>query len=205
MTSRSPRALVLACLLSVALAGAVSGHAELIESDPADGETIETPATLTATFSTELDADPQRSRIIVRDAAGAEVARGFVTTGDPTTMAVELPALPAGQYAALWQAYDPSDDHIERGTITFSVAEPAPSHTPSPTPAPTQPATGAPPTSAPTDEPTAETTSSPSPAPSPNPQPSEGEPTAGTTDILLALGLAGVVVGGLAVYLLRRR
>ena len=49
-------------------------HAELEESDPADGATITTPYTLTATFSEEFD--PDRSFIRVRGPAGDDRGRG---------------------------------------------------------------------------------------------------------------------------------
>lgn len=206
MISVSLRALVLGCLLLFGLSGTTLAHAELVESDPAEGEAVETPAELTATFSIELDPDPQRSFVIVRDSSGAEVARGGVTAEDAARMTVELPALPPGDYLARWQAYDPSDDHIERGTINFLVSEPV--ATPSPT-ATSTPATAAPSTPQPTEGSTASPTSSPaptpSPAPSPSPEPGDGDQTAGMTDVLLALALAGAVIGGLAVYLLRRR
>jgi copper resistance protein C len=190
------RAFVLACLLVFSVAGIASAHAELVESEPAEGGSIETPGELRATFSIELDPDPARSFIVIRDAAGAEVARGSVTAGDPRTIAVELPQLAPGEYLARWQARDPSDNHTERGTINFTVE--APAATPTPGPATADPATP---------EPTEETTpaaQTPSPGPSPSPTPDD-EPTAGMIDVLMALVLAGVVVGGLALYLLRRR
>lgn len=200
MTPRLPAALVAACLLALALAATAAAHAELVESGPADGEEIETPATLTATFSIGLDADPERSFLIVRNAAGEEVARGRVTDDDPATIAVGLPALPAGEYTVRWQARDPSDNHTERGTFRFTVSgvSVTPSPTPSPAPATEAPATVTP-TNAPTDQPTA------APNPSPSPPPVDGEPTGGVTDVLIALVLAGAVIGGLALYLLRRR
>jgi len=123
-------ALVGALLLLLASVVPVTAHAELVESDPADGETIATPYTLTATFSEEL---LDGSRIVVRDAAGDEVARGEVDPDDRTVMVVDLPELPAGSYVAGWTART-ADGHTERGTIDFDVAA---SPTPSPTATPT--------------------------------------------------------------------
>lgn len=209
MNPRLSTAAVLACLLVLSVAGLAAAHAELVESDPADGETIETPATLTATFSIELDPRPERSFVVVRDASGTEVARGTVSEDDPTTISVELPALPAGDYTVRWQARDPTDNHTERGTFAFTVVDPPPTPTPSPEPTPVRPgepgaptpvpATEQPITPQPTEQPTV------APSPSPSPPPVDDEPTAGMTDILMALVLAGAVVGGLALYLLRRR
>jgi len=187
---RSLGALVLGCLLALGLSGSALAHAELVESDPADGETIETPAELTATFSEALIVDG--SNVIVRNEAGQEVARGAV--GDePEAMVVELPALPAGDYVARWTARG-DDGHVTRGEIRFSVE--AAVAAPTPVPATATPAPGTPqPALSP----------SPTPSPSPSPEPGNGAPTAGMTDVLLALVLAGAVIGGLAVYLLRRR
>jgi copper resistance protein C len=202
---RLPLAVVLACLLVVSVSGLAAAHAELVESDPADGDTIETPATLTAVFSIELDPDPERSFVIVRDAAGTEVARGVVSEDDLTTISAELPALPAGDYTVRWQARDPTDNHTERGTFGFTVVEAAPSpeethvrpgEPGSPTATPT---ITPPPTAAPTEQPTL------SPTPSPSPPPIDEQPTGGVADVLMALVLAGAVIGGLALYLLRRR
>jgi copper resistance protein C len=200
---RLPLAVVLACLLVLTVTGLAAAHAELVESEPADGDTIETPATLTAVFSIELDPNPERSFVIVRDAAGTEVARGAVSEDDLTTISAELPALPAGDYTVRWQARDPTDNHTERGTFGFSVVEPTPS--PTPPPATTPPATEQPATPGPTEEPTEEPTVPPTQSPTPSPPPIDDEPTAGMTDILLALALAGAVVGGLVLYLFRRR
>jgi methionine-rich copper-binding protein CopC len=196
---RVPLAVVLACLLVLSSAGLAAAHAELVDSDPADTDTIETPATLIAVFSIELDPNPERSFVIVRDAAGVEVARGAVSEDDLTTISAELPALPAGDYTVRWQARDPTDNHTERGTFGFTVVEAAP--TPSPTPAPVTapPATERPATPEPTEQPTL------SPTPSPSPPSIDDEPTAGLADVLMALVLAGAVIGGLALYLLRRR
>jgi len=194
--SRSLGGLVLGCLLALGLSGSALAHAELVESDPADGETIETPAKLTATFSEELVVDG--SNVIVRNEAGQEVARGAV--GEETeAMVVELAALPAGDYVARWTARG-DDGHVTRGEIRFSVAAIA-----TPTPVPATP-TPAPATDAPgTPQPTMSPSPSPTPSPNASPEPGNGAPTAGLTDMLLALVLAGAVIGGLAVYLLRRR
>lgn len=201
MIPRLSLAVVFACLLVLAISGPATAHAELVESDPADTDTIETPATLTAVFSIELDPNLERSFVIVRDAAGMEVARGAVSEDDLTTISAELPALPAGDYTVRWQARDPSDNHTERGTFGFTVVDPPPTTSPTPTPAPVTapPTTELPATPEPTEQPTL------SPTPSPSPPPIAEQPTGGMADVLMALVLAGAVIGGLALYLLRRR
>lgn len=192
MNSRLPGAVVLACLLAFGLAGSVAAHAELIESDPAETETIETPYQLTARFSEPLAREG--SRVVVRNAAGDEVARGGPRPGDPTLIIVELPELPQGQYVARWTAVTPDDLGVTRGTISFRID--VLTHTPVP---PTDPSATTSPTAGPTPNPT------PGPSPAASPEPGDGQPTAGMTDVLLALVLAGVVIAAIALYLLRRR
>jgi copper resistance protein C len=195
---RLPAALIAACLLLAVSVGAATAHADLVESDPADGDTIQTPALLTATFNEDLD--PDASSIVVRNAAGDEVASGSVDEEDPSLMIVALPDLPTGDYTVRWTAVTPDDQGVTRGTITFTVAPSAPSPSPFPTPTASPTGTLVPPVSpSPTLSPTA------SPSPSPSPPPIDNEPTGGMTDVLLVLALAGAVVGGLAIYLLRRR
>jgi copper resistance protein C len=191
VNSRLLGTLGLACLLALGLAGSVAAHAELVESDPADGETIRTSYELRATFSEPLASEG--SNVIVRhETSGQEVASGGVDD-EPDTMVVELPELPGGEYVARWTARG-DDGHVTRGEIRFTVE--APAVTPSASPMRTVPPQTAEPTSP---EPTI------SPTPTPSPEPGDDAPTAGMTDALLALVLAGVVIGGLSLYLLRRR
>jgi methionine-rich copper-binding protein CopC len=104
-------------------------HAELVESDPADGAVVvDPPRALNATFSEELAA---QSQIVVQDASGVEIARGGVSPDDEALMTVELPDLAAGAYAAHWTAVAADDNGVTRGTINFTVGPGA-----SPTPAP---------------------------------------------------------------------
>jgi len=166
-------------------------HAELVESDPADGATIETPYTLTATFSEDFSADPDQSFIRVQDAGGDIVAEGG-HSDQAATMTAELPALPAGEYTVRWQTTTADDNGTERGTFTFLVEA-------SPTPGATPPLTDEPDASA-----TPSPTQAPSPAPSASPTVSNGSSTGVGTDVLVALVIAVGAVGGLAYFLLRR-
>jgi copper resistance protein C len=196
------RAILAAVCLMLLAAGVVSAHASLVLSEPPDGGSIVTPATLTASFDEELDTG--RSRIVVRDEAGEEVARGGVGS-DPLVMTVSLPALPPGTYVARWTAVTPNDQGVTRGTIRFTVEAPAPSPTPTltaaaATPAPTATASRAP-AATPSPAPQAPATA---PAASPSPAPAEPAQETGTSDLLVALVLAGILLGGLALYLFRR-
>lgn len=123
MITRAAAAALLPLLFSVS---AVAAHAELEESDPTDGATIETPYVLTATFSEEFNADTEVSFIRVQDASGAVVATGGQSADDPTTMTVDLPALEPGEYTVRWQTTTKDDNGTERGTFTFNVPPAAP-------------------------------------------------------------------------------
>jgi methionine-rich copper-binding protein CopC len=200
--TRTLTAIVAACLLTMLLALPAAAHAELEESDPADGETITTPYTLTATFSEEFDL--ARSFVRIQNAAGVLVAEGGVSDDDPLTMVVELPELPPGEYTAFWQTVTPDDNGREDGTFTFIVA-PSPTPEPTPTRAPTEApgstATPAPPASA---TPAATPVPTPQPTPAATPTGSNGSASGSGTDVLIALAVGVVVVGALGYFLVRR-
>ncbi len=193
--TRSLSALVSACLLTLFVVFPAAAHAELEESDPADGATITTPYTLTATFTEDFSSDPEASFIRVQNSAGDVVASGG-HDDQAETMAVELPDLPAGEYTVRWQTTTVDDDGVERGTFTFNVEA-------SPTPAPT--ATAASTDSTATPQPPASATPRPTQVLTPTPS---GEPgtgaSGGGTDVLLALAAGVAVVGVLAYFLVRR-
>ena len=64
MTRRLALAAAFAAALVAVLASVVFAHAPLQSSDPADGATIKTPYTLTATFGEEIT--PNGSSLVVR-------------------------------------------------------------------------------------------------------------------------------------------
>jgi hypothetical protein len=178
----------------VLLAGAAAAHASLVESDPPDGATIDVgPASLTATFDEDLGG---RSRVVVDDADGEEVARGGISADDPRVIIVELPPLPPGQYDARWTAITPEDGGVTRGTITFTVEPPA---TPSPDPSakPTPAGTVGPSAGTATPSPGASAT----PLPGPSPVPSD---PAAASDLILALAVAAMAIGAIVAFLFRR-
>jgi LPXTG-motif cell wall-anchored protein len=183
----------LAMLMSVST---VAAHAELVSSDPADGETIETPFTLTATFSEEFASDTERSFIRVQDAGGDIVASGGQSPDDATMMTVELPALEPGEYTVRWQTTTEDDNGVERGTFTFNVAAAA-TAAPTATPIPTR-TTGA------STPPVATQTPGVTPTPIPTPNGSGGTSTGSSNDVLLALAIGVLIVGVIAFFLVRR-
>jgi len=177
------RAAAAAFLLLLVTIPFVAAHAELEESDPADGATITTPHTLTATFSEEFSSDPTKSFISVEDSSGTEVATGGQDPDDTLKMTVDLPELEPGTYTVRWQTTTVDDNGVERGTFTFDVAAAA-------TNEPSTSATTAPATVAPT--------------PAATPTTGGGQSTGIGTDVLMALAI-GVVIIGLVAFLVFRR
>jgi methionine-rich copper-binding protein CopC len=114
-------ALAAVVLLLLAAQTAV-GHAELDESNPAEGSTVTTPLKGSLTFDDELKPDAAASFVSIVDADDAEVARGEVSETDETRIDVQLPELPPGIYTARWQATSADDDFVSRGDFTFTVA-----------------------------------------------------------------------------------
>jgi methionine-rich copper-binding protein CopC len=144
----TPRVLASAALVLVALVIAPApalGHASLLAADPPDGGTLSTtPYTLTLTFDEPLGA--AGSSVVVRDAAGTEVATGGISDQSATVMTAQLPSLPAGEYVVRWTAQTPDDQAVERGTLTFTVgsatATPAAPASPGPSDPTPGPASG---------------------------------------------------------------
>ncbi|HEX5014921.1 MAG TPA: copper resistance protein CopC [Candidatus Limnocylindrales bacterium] len=200
MTTRSPgrgRAVTLAAtvlaLAAFLVPAAVFAHAELDTVTPADGSTVEVPPTeVVMTFTQDLN--PSKSSIVLVTAAGAEVASGGeVDASDPRRMTLALPALEPGAYEIRWTSWSAEDDEGDRGVTTFTVAAPPPSPSPTPTLAPSA-------TPAPTPGPTATPRATPVPSPS-----GAGTPSSSTTDILIPIVAAVILVAGLGYWLMRRR
>ena len=98
-------------------------------ADPAQGDTIKTPYSLSATFDDELT--PDGASIVIVDANGTTVASGTVSATDDHTMTAELPLLPDGDYEVKWTAVSADDKAVERGTVPVpgqrvGVCEPRP-------------------------------------------------------------------------------
>lgn len=180
-------ALVAAAALLLLSPATVAADAELIETIPADGATVQgTPDELVAVFSDALLAD--RSTLSIRDAGGQRLAVGGLDPGDPARLLIsEVPDLAPGTYEMRWTMAT-ADNHLQRGTWSFAV-------TAAPSPTPSADATGsAPPRDAATPSATPDAVASPSPPPSPAPT----EPAASSSDAILPIiaGLAIALIGG---------
>lgn len=175
----------------------VFADADLDVPTPADGATVErTPPVIEATFTQPVD--PDGSSLQLRDAAGDLVAEGGVIDGDERRMSIDpVPELEPGAYEVRWTTRSASDDHVERGTWTFTV-------TAAPTPEPTPESTrSAPPSAEPTA--TAEPTPEPTVGATPSPSDGGGDPAASEGDVLLPIIAALAIVAIAGGVLLNRR
>ncbi|HYH91828.1 MAG TPA: copper resistance CopC family protein [Candidatus Saccharimonadales bacterium] len=181
------------------LPSGVLAHAELDVPTPADGATVEgTPTEIFGTFTQAIE--PDGSSLILRDAAGDEVARGGLDPTDDQRMVIDpVPVLAPGEYEVRWTTISAEDGELDRETWSFTVVAAA---SPSPTVAASASATAEPSAS-----PIASASASPiaSAGLSPAPSPIDGSAAGSTTDAILPIvvGLALVLLG--AGYLLSRR
>ena len=193
--------LALALALALLVPAVVTAHAELLETSPVDGATVEgTPPEISATFSEALEVDG--SGIALHDPAGDEVAEGGLDPDDPARLLIaEVPELAPGEYEVQMTIVT-DDGHVDRPTWSFTVVA-APTPSPSPTPSPTASAV-------PSVEPTATAAPSPTPAPSAASTPSASpgpveDPAASTSELILPIVvLLAIVVVGVGVLMSRR-
>jgi methionine-rich copper-binding protein CopC len=171
------------------LPGVAAAHSELESANPADGAVLDaSPPEIVLTFSETLD--PQKSSISLRDASGAEVAGARVDPDDDTVMRFTPPTLAPGAYEIRWTSVA-EDGDLLRGTVHFEVA--AAEVTSSPT-------------AEPSESPSAVATASAGPTTAPSPSPSAaGGQTASSSDVILPILAAIVLIAVLGAWLLRNR
>ena len=114
-------AALLAALL--ALGAPAQAHDTLLESDPADGATLETsPEAITLTFSADiLDVSPL---VRITDENGEQLAEITPSIDGPVATATLEEPLPAGTNTVQWRVVS-SDGHPIEGTQTFTVEQDA--------------------------------------------------------------------------------
>ena len=116
-----PVAAALVALAIVLLPGApASAHAELVETDPAEGAVVATaPETVTLTFNEPVRLTSQE--IAVYDAQGEPVASSAGANGEAVRVDLAGAAdLPDGTYVVSWNVLS-GDGHPIAGALTFSV------------------------------------------------------------------------------------
>jgi methionine-rich copper-binding protein CopC len=197
-------------VLALSPAAPVLAHAELVASDPANRAVLtDPPAVVTLRFSEGLDAGKRSIRLV--GPGGAEGPAKPERDG-AKVMALEGLVLGAGVYTVRWTA-GAGDGHVERGTVRFTVLEPAPAPA-TPSPVPTVPASAPAsegPSAAPTEAPptaAATSTAHPSSEPVASAEPlgdvGPASNTGSGTDILVVVVAALALVGGMGAWILRR-
>jgi len=176
--------------------GIALGHAELDSITPADKSTVAAPPTsIVAVFTEQLD--PAKSSLTLVDASGKVVAQGGTVDPNQTlTLKLDPATITPGSYTVRWISASDEDGDIARGTTTFTVAAPPPS--PSPTPAQSQ---GASVGASESPSPVPSVAASPSPSASPAPT----TPTSSTTDAIIPIVVALIVLAAIGAWLLRGR
>jgi copper transport protein len=120
-----PVAAALVALALVLLGGSpAAAHAELVETDPAEGAVVETaPETVTLTFNEPVRLTSQE--IAVYDAGGDPVASTAGATGAEVTVGLtDAAGLEDGTYVVSWNVLS-GDGHPISGALTFSVGAPS--------------------------------------------------------------------------------
>jgi methionine-rich copper-binding protein CopC len=191
-------------ILAAALPGLAIAHAMLESSTPDIDSTLASlPPRIVLTFDENLTSDSSYS---VQDAGGATVATGGLDTNDAKSLSGPMPALADGLYEVRWIAISSDDNFVERGSFKFTV-ELAAVTPPPPTLAPT-PSASALALATPSASPIPSVAASPSPSATASPTPSAAGGTTGadtSTDVLIPIAVAGILVGvGLAWFLRRR-
>ena len=112
--------------LALVLLGAApaSAHAELLETDPAEGAVVETaPESVTLTFNEPVRLTSQE--IAVYDAEGEEVASSAAANGPEVTVGLsDAATMDHGTYVLPWNVLS-GDGHPIAGALTFSVGAPS--------------------------------------------------------------------------------
>lgn len=111
----------MALALLLAMPTAAQAHDTLLESDPTDGDVLETsPEELTFSFSADiLDVSPV---VRISDADGETVAEITPTIEGPVATATLPEPLAAGDYEIAWRVVS-SDGHPIEGTFAITVEQ----------------------------------------------------------------------------------
>lgn len=114
-------ALLTALLLVLIPTGPAQAHDRLTESDPAQGETLDSaPEEVTLTYSAAIQGVGGSVKVL--DSEGNAVDVGSPTTEGPTVTTPIEEDLVAGDYEISWRVVS-SDGHAISGVIDFTVAE----------------------------------------------------------------------------------
>lgn len=191
LLSRRLAGVFLIVTVLVLVPAGVLAHSELKIAVPADGSTVTgTPPEIVLTFTAALN--PTKSSITLNGPDGTEIAKAGVDPVNNTVMRLTPPPLAPGAFQVRWTSTS-TDGDILRGVVHFTVI----AATPSPTASPTAAASASPP---PTPSPSRPPSSSPSASPT-----GPGTTTSSSSDVLLPILAALVVLAVLGGWLVRAR
>jgi copper transport protein len=112
-------ALLFALLVAVVPARPAFAHADLVATEPAAGELVETaPEQLTLQFTEDVTLQPDGVRVIDRDAERAD--RGDASSEGSTVVVPLRDDVADGTYVVAWRVVS-ADGHPVRGAYTFSI------------------------------------------------------------------------------------
>lgn len=116
-------------LVLLVLAGSpASAHANLLDSNPADGALLDrAPGELVLHMSESVEL--AGTTVVITDGHGGQIAAGPVRlrrgsatgTEEPSTLTVPLPPLPTDTYRVAWATLSSDDLHPTRGVVVFGV------------------------------------------------------------------------------------
>lgn len=188
--------ITLSALLAVLVTGTVLGHAELATVTPADKSSITAPPSeIVMTFTEPLK--PANSSVKLVNANDKVVVEGStVDAGDPKTMRLAVPVdLGVGTYTVRWTSASALDGDLDHGTTTFTYAV-------GPSPESPGSTVGASPSIAPSVAPSA---AAPSASVGPAPSSAPTAPATSTSDAVIPIVVALIVLAALGLWLLRAR
>jgi methionine-rich copper-binding protein CopC len=114
------------------------GHADLVSSEPADGSVVQGPFAGPVVLTFDEALAEGSTATLTGPVTGSPLTTG-PDASDPTRMAFVLEAgAPPGAYSIEWTSVG-EDGHIERGTLSFTVATGGTTASPAPTAEPSTP------------------------------------------------------------------
>lgn len=117
-------ALAVAALALLATPGVASAHNVLIDTDPANGATLDTaPETVTLTYNEAVKEIPDAQWLIIYGPDDMNYAVGDAKVDD-NTLSAPFAAGPAGDYRAVFRAVS-ADGHPVNGELTFTLTDAA--------------------------------------------------------------------------------
>jgi methionine-rich copper-binding protein CopC len=194
---RDPVLALAAAIVGLLVLGVVPAfaHAELVSSDPADGARLPTsPTTITLTFSEGVNA--KKSSFDLKQ-GGTVLGTGKAAADGDATMTLDGVSLDPGDYAIQWTSVA-EDGDLLRGTIGFTVLQPASTAGASPTAA-----TSPTPTPLCTDECGGSATPV-APTPSPQASSATAPPSSSGSDVLLPIVIGLLVLAAAGAFLFSR-